>query len=516
MPQNFIGCDRDQAFLLPPSLRDWLPAGHLVWTVVAAVEEMELSAFYRVYRDDGHGRPAYDPAMMVALLLYAYARGNRSSRAIERECVEDVAYRVICANLVPDHSTIADFRKRHEVALSGLFGEVLALCREAGLVTVGVIAVDSMKVHANASRFSSLDYEQLARKILEEADRVDREEDELYGDARGDELPEQLQTPEGRREALREAKRRLADRAVAADHCADGSAEPSTDAIELDRAVMVGHRQARRGWMREARHQLDEYRRQQARPIPRSRAARLLEAERRMQEDLAVERAASEGYDAWRAERVAGGVKGNRVGGPTKPYEPPAEPAGKINVTDPDSRNVKSPRGWVQGYNAQAVVNENHIVVAAEVTIESPDFGHLEPMVAAAERELEAIGVTERPQVALADAGYWHQVQMQNIAARGIPVLVPPDASKRTDTRPGWNDGMYAFMRRVLESELGHQLYRRRQAIVEPVFADTKFNRRLERFQRRGRAAVSSEWRLVHAAHNLLKLHRHELATAGA
>jgi hypothetical protein len=234
-----------------------------------------------------------------------------------------------------------------------------------------------------------------------------------------------------------------------------------------------------------------------------------------MQEDLAVERAASEGYEAWRAERVAGGVKANRVGGPTKPYEPPAEPVGKINVTDPDSRNVKSPRGWVQGYNAQAVVNENHLVIAAEVTIDSPDFGHLEPMVAAAERELEAIGVTERPQVALADAGYWHQVQMQNVAARGTQVLVPPDASKRADTRPGWNDGMYAFMRRVLESELGRQLYRRRQAIVEPVFADTKFNRRLERFQRRGRSAVNSEWRLVHASHNLLKLHRHQLATAG-
>jgi hypothetical protein len=196
--------------------------------------------------------------MMVALLLYAYARGNRSSRGIERECVEDVAYRVICANLVPDHSTIAEFRKRHEAALAGLFGEVLSLCREAGLVSVGVIAIDGTKVHANASRFSSLDYEQLARKILEEADRIDREEDELYGDARGDELPEQLRTPEGRREALREAKRRLAER-TAADHLADGSAEPSSGAIELDRAAMVGHKQARRGWMREARHQLDEH-----------------------------------------------------------------------------------------------------------------------------------------------------------------------------------------------------------------------------------------------------------------
>jgi Transposase DDE domain len=333
----------------------------------------------------------------------------------------------------------------------------------------------------------------------------------LYGQARGDELPEQLQTPEGRREALREAKRRLAERATRAgkDACA-------ADPVELDPAAMAGHRQARRGWMREARHQLDEQRRQKAQPIPRSRAARLLEAERRMQQDLAVETAASAGYDAWRAQRAAAGVKGHRMGGPPKPYEPPVEPTGKINVTDPDSRNVKSPRGWVQGYNAQAVVNENHIVLAAEVTIDSPDFGHLEPMVTAAEWELDAIGVTDRPDVTLADAGYWHQVQMQTITARGTQVLVPPDASKRTGARPGWNDGMYAFMRRVLATNVGAQLYRRRQALVEPVFADLKFNRKIERFHLRGRAAVNTEWRLVNATHNLLKLHRHQIAAAAA
>lgn len=233
-----------------------------------------------------------------------------------------------------------------------------------------------------------------------------------------------------------------------------------------------------------------------------------------MQEELAVERMASESYDDWHAEQAAAGVKGYWVR--PRPYEPPEEPAGKINVTDPDSRNVKTTRGWVQGYNAQAVVNENHIVLAAEVTIDSPDFGHLEPMIAATERELEAIGISEKPGVALADAGYWHQVQMQNIAARGIQVLVPPDASKRTDTRPGWNAGMYAFMRRVLASELGHQLYRRRQALVEPGFADLKFNRKVDRFQRRGRSAVQSEWRLLNATQNLLKLHRHQIATAGA
>src|ERR1700719_112206 len=134
---------------------------------------MDLGAFYRVYREDGHGRPAYDPAMMVALLLYAYARGNRSSRGIERECMDDVAYRVIAANLVPDHSTIAEFRRRHETALADLFGEVLSVCREAGLVTVGVIAVDGTKVHANASHHNNLDYGRLARAILAEADRID-------------------------------------------------------------------------------------------------------------------------------------------------------------------------------------------------------------------------------------------------------------------------------------------------------------------------------------------------------
>src|SRR6059058_3422083 len=138
MTQNFIAADREQVLLLPPSLCDWLPEDHLVWTILDAVAEMNLDAFYSAYPADGHGRPAYEPSMMVALLLYAYARGNRSSRGIERECQEDVAYRVIAANRVPDHSTVAEFRKRHEVALSGLFGEVLELCREAGLVRVGV------------------------------------------------------------------------------------------------------------------------------------------------------------------------------------------------------------------------------------------------------------------------------------------------------------------------------------------------------------------------------------------
>ena len=334
MAPNFIGCDREQGFLLPPSLCDWVAEDHLVWTILGAVEEMDLCDFYADYRADGHGRPAYDPAMMVALLLYAYARGNRSSRGIERECREDVAYRVICANHVPDHSTIAEFRVRHEAALAELFTSVLSLCRRAGLVRVGVVAIDGTKIAANAARTANRGYEQIAREILAEAAETDRREDELYGEARGDELPERLRTRAGRRAALREAKEEL--------------------------------------------------------------------------------------------ERAGAGS----------------------------------------------------------------------------------------PKVVIADAGYWHKRQMENVVCRGIQVLIPPDSGLRTSARPGWAGGLYAFMRRVLSTDPGKALYQRRHATIEPVFGQMKFNRRLDRFLRRGRSAVRSEWRLFGASHNLLKLHNHRTAAA--
>jgi hypothetical protein len=240
----------------------------------------------------------------------------------------------------------------------------------------------------------------------------------------------------------------------------------------------------------------------------------LQEAKRRLDEDHEVHCQANRAYEAYRARGVM--KDGRRFGGPPKPYTPPATPEGKVNVTDPDSRKVKTPRGYVQGYNAQAVCNEHQVVVAAELNADSPDFGHLEPMVCAAERELEAVGVTERPAVVVADAGYWHHDQMDQIAARGIQILIPPDAGKRKGTRPGWDGGRYAFMRSVLETDAGRALYAKRQGMIEPVFANTKFNRRLDRFLRRGRAACRSEWRLITATHNLMKLHRHQTAAQGA
>src|SRR5919201_2231538 len=463
MPQNFLACDREQELLLPPSLREWLPEDHLAWFVIDAVAQFDLAAFYVAYRADGHGRAAHDPAMMVALLLYSYAIGERSSRRIERRCVEDVATRVICANQTPDHTTIARFRQRHEGAIAGLFGEVLALCAEAGLVEVGVVAVDSTKLHANASHHATRDYEQIAAEILADAAAVDAAEDERFGERRGDELPTELSTAQGRR-----------------------------------------------GWLREAKRRLDEQRAAEARPIPRSRPERLQESKRRLEQEHRVECQAHADYEAYRARGVM--KDGRRFGRPPNPHTPPATPQGKVNVSDPDSRNVKTPRGWVQGYNAQAVCNEHQIVVAAELSVDSPDFGHLEPMLAAAERELRDAGVAETPEVVLADAGYWHHEQMDRIVSRGTRVLIPPDAGKRKGARPGWDGGRYAFMRRGLETDDGRDLYGKRKATIEPVFANTKFNRRIDRFLRRGRAAARSEWRLAFAAHNLLKLWRHTTA----
>src|ERR671931_1982855 len=209
MGQRFVACDREQSFLMPPDVREWLPPRHLAWFVIDAVREMDLDGFYAAHRVDGRCRPRYDPAMIVAVLVYAYARGIRSSRVIERACEEDVAFRVLAAQQRPDHATIARFVERHQEAIAGLFGEVLTLCARSGLARVGVIAVDGTKVQANASRNEHLDYEQLARELVERAITTDQVEDELYGEARGDELPPEFATSAGRRGWLREAKTRL-------------------------------------------------------------------------------------------------------------------------------------------------------------------------------------------------------------------------------------------------------------------------------------------------------------------
>jgi transposase len=434
--------------------------------VIEAIEELDLEPFYAGYRADGHGRSAHDPKMMVTLLAYAYAVGERSSRGIERRCREDVAFRVITANQAPDHATIARFRVRHQEALADLFGQVLGLCADAGLVDVGVLAVDGSKFAATASDGAIRAYEEIAKEVLAEAAEIDAAEDELHGEARGDELPEQLTTRHGRKAWLKDAKRRL-----------------------------------------------DAERAERQEPVPRDRHKRLESCHQRLVEDWRAERRANRAYEAYRARGVM--KDGRRFGGPPKPYEPPAKPEGKINTTDPDARRMKFGRNFIPAHNAQAVATENQIIVAAEITTEGGDFEQLDPMVSAAERELEDAGVTERPAVVLADAGYWSNDHIDSLRERGMTPIVAADTTRN---RPRKNrlGGPYDFMRRVLATDRGGELYSRRLRMIEPVFAQIKANRRIGRFKRRGRAAARSEWRLIAATHNLLKLHQQTMAAPTA
>jgi transposase len=218
MAYNFLRGDPHQPFLLPPDLRDWLPADHLAWFVLDVVDQLDLDPFLRTYRADGHGHPAYHPKTLLGVLLYAYANGVRSSRHIERRCHEDLAFRVLAGNQLPDHVTIARFRVRHQQALAGFLVESLKLCAVAGLLRLGVVALDGTKVAANAADKANRTREKLeaeVAEILRQAEETDRDEDRRLGNARGDELPKAVASKAGRLARLRQAKAQLETEAAA-------------------------------------------------------------------------------------------------------------------------------------------------------------------------------------------------------------------------------------------------------------------------------------------------------------
>jgi len=431
MAQNFIACDRDQVLLLPPDLREWLPAGHLARFVIETVGELDLSGVYAYYRQDGHGRPAHDPAMMVALVLYAYAVGVTSSRAIERRCVEDVAFRVITANQQPDHATIARFLVRHRSAISELFVGVLGLCQRAGMVRVGTVAVDSTKLAANASAGQNYSYDGLrglAERIIEEAIETDRREDELYGEARGDELPAELADPRTRPARIRELL---------------GQAQADRDQLEAER---------------EAMHERQSQREQ----TPR----------------------------------------GQRKAGRPPVIQPSAQQqllAKKYNLTDPDSQIVRHRGMLMQGYGIQTAVNEHQVILSA-LAGGGIDQGQLASVIDDARRTLDRLGIDEPISEVLADSGYWSTRQIRQLQHQRVRVLIPP---RRTDA----NDTAQQ-LRRTLATDDGAQAYKRRQQLIEPVFAHWKHIRGITRVWRRGRPAVQAEIGLIATTHNLLKLYR--------
>ena len=471
MSCNFLPVDRGQLMLMPPSMADWLPEDHPVWFVLDVVDEFDLSGFVARYRPDGRGGAAYHPAMMVALLVYAYAVGERSSRSIQRRCIEDVAFRVAAANHAPDHATIARFRAAHEAALAGLFAQVLVLCSRAGVLRPGLVAVDGTKLAANAARDANRTAEQLAAEILAEADAVDAAE--------------------------------------------DAAAEPVPEVPEAMR---------RRGERRKARL--------------RELLAEL-EAE--------AEEKSYEAHLARRAETEA------RTGRPIRGRRPTPDSAThksrrQANVTDPDSRLLKVKAGYVQGYNAQAVATEDQFVIAAEVTNQAHDAPVFEPMISCAQANLRAAGELQPVGQVLADAGYW---STDNANLAGIDALIAPGRRRqlkeiseadaaRSDLlarveagefdkaaaieqlgvtrarlnqllrlrRHGEPETLTTATIAKLDTAEGRALYKKRAATIEPVFAQIKHNRKIRSLARRGMSAVDSEWKLICATHNLLKLWR--------
>jgi transposase len=453
---NLLPCDREQDYLMPPSLKEWLGEGHLAWFVIDAVGQMDLSEFYTAYRNDGWGAAAYEPGMMVAVLLYAYCRGIRSSRKTARGLEEDVGFRVVAANQQPDFRTICRFRAEHEEALEQLFVQVLRLCQEAGLVKLGVVALDGSKVAANAAMDANRSYEAIeeeVRQMLAEAKQVDAEEDALFGpERRGDELPEGLGRRVERLERLQEARARL-------------ERESAEKAQAAQKQI--------------ARRQVEEV---SSGKKKRGRKPKLVEAV-------------------------------------------PAVEA-KANVTDPDSRIMKTRQAYVQGYNAQVIVSEGQIIVAVGVTQEANDVQQLKPMLKTLERTLKAAGIEERPRTGLADAGYWSE---PNVTACPISegtewlIATTKDWKQRKALRErGCPRGripkklsVRERMERKLLTQRGHSLYKMRGILVEPVLGQIKEGQGFRRFMRRGLQAAHSEWALMGTTHNLLKLWRSGLAPRG-
>jgi Transposase DDE domain len=325
------------------------------------------------------------------------------------------------------------------------------------------------------------------------------------------ELPERFRSRASRRAALADAKQRLEAERLRAGEAGGGG--PEVDAgFEMDAEALTRGRQGRRGWLREGRRQLDEDREREVRPIARSRAKRLEDAKRRLEEQLAVEVAANDAYEGYRARGVAS--DGRRFGKRPDPYMPPVLPEGRVNVTDPDSRVMRTQgQPTVQGYNAQAAVTAGQIIVAAEIAIESPGLRSPRAGVQRrAARSRTGRGDRAPRDRVIADAGYWHKLQMESIVSDGTQILIPPDSSLKENPRVGWAGGLYDFMRRVLLNEHGREMYVPRQETIEPVFGHTKHNRGFRQFRRRGRSAARSQWRFVAATHNLHKLHNHWIA----
>jgi transposase len=448
MAYNFLRGDRDQPFLLPPDLRDWLPQGHLAWFVLDVVDQLDLAPFYRARRDDGHGHPAYDPKTMLGVLLYAYCLGVRSSRQVERRLHEDVAVRVLAANQTPDHVTIARFRARHEQALAGFLVASLKLCAAAGMVRVGTVALDGTKLAANAAERANRTVDKLegeVAEILRQAAEADQREDREHGDARGDELPAALASKAGRLQRLRQAKALLEAEAAARQQ------------RYQQRVARLAAAARARGKQPKAR--IKPRRRDEA-PKPEA-VANVTDPDSRL---VHTRKGSLQGYNAQAVttcEQVIVAAELTQQANDLQQLQPMLEATA---ATLAAAGIPERPRTLLADCGYWTIANLTQLPDAPELLIPPAKHGR-----------------------------------------QGKPRKDGQPSASRSD-------GLRAAMTAKLQSEDGKARYAKRKQTVEPVFGQIKDVRGARRFQRRGLRACQAEWKLLCGTHNLLKLWRHQTA----
>jgi transposase len=452
MAYNFLRGDRDQPFLLPPDLRDWLPEGHLAWFVRDVVDQLDLGQFLRAYRADGHGHPAYDPKTLLGVLLYAYAIGVRSSRQIQRRCVEDLAFRVLAGHQLPDHVTIARFRVRHQQALAGFLVESLRLCAAAGLVRLGLVALDGTKVAANAAERANRTHEQLedeVAEILRQAAEADRRDDREHGDARGDELPAALASKAGRLQRLRVAKALLEAEAAARQQ------------RYQQRVAQLAAAARAKGKPPKAR--IKPRRRDEA-PKPGA-VANVVDPDSRL---VHTRKGSLQGYNAQAVttcEQVVVAAELTQQANDLQQLGPmldaTAATLAAAGVAERPGRVLADCGYW-------SIANLTQIPGAPELLIPPAKHGR-----------------------------------------QGKP----RKDGKPSESR---SDGLRAAMTAKLANDDGKACYAKRKQTIEPVFGQIKDVRGARRFMRRGLRACQAEWKLLCGTHNLLKLWRHQATRPSA
>jgi transposase len=467
--KRFRAFDPHQVLLLPPSLDDWLPQDHLARFVADLVDEvLDLGPVLADYTEK-RGYPPYDPRLMLRLLIYGYTTGVRSSRAIERKCSDDVAFRFLAADQAPDFRSISRFRRRHLDALAGLFTQSLHLATRLGMVKMGRVALDGTKLEASASKHKAMSY----GRLVDKEERIEAETAAMEAKAQG----------------------LLAD-AEAADTAEDQRF--GIDGKDTDLPAELDRREKRLAKLQAARAQIE------AEAAARARA-HAKDKERRRQERA--------GTDDEQAVTDAGEAAAAK----SRP-----KPKAQANFTDPDSRIMKNGKGaYIQAYNAQAVVDAEHqVITAADVTTNASDALNYTTML-----DQSAANTGVHPKQALVDAGYCSETNLEAARDRQLACgtdtfmatgrlahdeQVPPAPRGRIPASATLKERMA----RKLRTKPGRKAYSRRKAIVEPVFGQIMTCQNGRQLLLRGEDGARGEWRLLAACHNLRKIFRHA-GTAG-